>query len=42
MVGALMAALGGQQISKASPPGPEQTVDSVKTDVAEIKERAQQ
>jgi hypothetical protein len=41
-VTALMAALGRQQISKASPPKPEQTVDSVKTDVAEIKERAQQ
>lgn len=41
-VTALMAALGRQQIGKASPPKPEQTVDSVKTDVAEIKERAQQ
>ncbi|MDQ0605207.1 hypothetical protein QF037_009552 [Streptomyces canus] len=40
-VTALMAALGKQQISKASPPTPEQTVDSVKADVAEIKERAQ-
>ncbi|MGC0337848.1 phage holin family protein [Streptomyces sp. SLBN-8D4] len=38
---ALMAALGKQQISKASPPTPEQTMDSVKTDVAEIKEKAQ-
>lgn len=38
---ALMAALGKQQISKASPPAPEQTMDSVKADVGEIKERAQ-
>jgi hypothetical protein len=37
---ALAAALGKQQISKASPPTPEQTMDSVKADVAEIKERA--
>lgn len=37
---ALTAALGKQQISKATPPKPEQTVDSVKADVAEIKERA--
>ncbi|MFJ6080363.1 phage holin family protein [Streptomyces sp. NPDC092369] len=36
----LMAALGKQQISKASPPTPEQTIDSVKADVAEIKEKA--
>ncbi|MFD3841702.1 phage holin family protein [Streptomyces sp. NPDC058642] len=40
-VTALMAALGKQQISKASPPTPEQTMDSVKADVAEIKEKAQ-
>ncbi|MGI5379926.1 phage holin family protein [Streptomyces sp. CA-251387] len=40
-VTALMAALGKQQISKASPPSPEQTMDSVKADVAEIKEKAQ-
>lgn len=39
-VTALMAALGKQQVSKASPPTPEQAVDGVKTDVAEIKERA--
>jgi hypothetical protein len=39
-VTALMAALGKQQVSKATPPTPERTVDSVKTDVAEIKERA--
>ncbi|AZQ39303.1 phage holin family protein [Streptomyces cyaneochromogenes] len=40
-VTALMAALGKQQISRASPPTPQQTVDSVKADVAEIKEKAQ-
>lgn len=39
-VAALMAALGKRQISKASPPAPEQTIDSVKADVAEIKEKA--
>ncbi|MFJ4781898.1 phage holin family protein [Streptomyces sp. NPDC088794] len=39
-VSALMATLGRQQISKASPPTPEQTIDSVKADVAEIKEKA--
>lgn len=37
----VMAALGKQQVSKASPPAPEQAVDSVKADVADIKERAQ-
>ncbi|MFJ1811294.1 MULTISPECIES: phage holin family protein [unclassified Streptomyces] len=40
-VTAMMAALGKQQINKASPPTPEHTVDSVKADVAEIKEKAQ-
>ena len=38
---ALTAALGKRQIDKAAPPTPEQTIDSVKADVAEIKERAQ-
>ncbi|WP_369268678.1 phage holin family protein [Streptomyces sp. R11] len=38
---ALMAALGKKQISRASPPTPERTLDSVKSDVAEIKEKAQ-
>ncbi|MEU8849794.1 phage holin family protein [Streptomyces sp. NPDC048564] len=38
---ALMAALGKKQISMASPPAPERTMDSVKSDVAEIKEKAQ-
>ncbi|MFH8701313.1 phage holin family protein [Streptomyces chartreusis] len=40
-VTALMAALGKKQISRASPPTPERTMDSVKSDVAEIKEKAQ-
>ncbi|MGW2964766.1 phage holin family protein [Streptomyces sp. NPDC001220] len=40
-VTALTAARGKRQISKASPPTPEQTIDSVEADVAEIKERAQ-
>ncbi|MEY9992494.1 Flp pilus assembly protein TadB [Streptomyces sp. V4I8] len=40
-VTSLMAALGKQQISRASPPTPEQTMDSVRSDVAEIKEKAQ-
>jgi hypothetical protein len=39
-VTALPAALGKRQISKASPPTPEQTIDSVKADVAEIKGKA--
>ncbi|MDW4910056.1 phage holin family protein [Streptomyces sp. ADMS] len=39
-VTALMAALGKKQFSKASPPTPERTVDSVKADVAAIKESA--
>ncbi|MFG2783010.1 phage holin family protein [Streptomyces prunicolor] len=39
-VATLMAALGRRQISKASPPAPEQTIDSVKADVAEIREKA--
>ncbi|MFE0256182.1 phage holin family protein [Streptomyces sp. NPDC059010] len=40
-VTALMAVLGKQQISKAAPPKPEQTMDSLKADMAEIKEKAQ-
>lgn len=40
-VTAVMAALGKQEVSKAAPPTPEQTMDSVKADAAEIKERAQ-
>ncbi|MFD3498142.1 phage holin family protein [Streptomyces sp. NPDC058676] len=40
-VTAVMAALGKQQIGKASPLAPERTVGSVKADVAEIREKAQ-
>ncbi|WP_328349450.1 phage holin family protein [Streptomyces sp. NBC_00445] len=39
-VTALMAALGKREISQASPPRPEQTMESVKADMAEIKEKA--
>lgn len=35
-----LAVAGKQQIARAVPPVPEQTVNSVKADVAEIKERA--
>lgn len=37
---AVMAATGKKQIDKAGSPAPEQTVDSVKADMNEIKERA--
>ena len=37
---AVMAALGRGHLRKAAPPLPTQAVDSVKTDVAEIRERA--
>ncbi|MER5763933.1 phage holin family protein [Streptomyces sp. NPDC002082] len=47
IVAAVLAAIAGvlvvagkKQIARAVPPVPEQTVDSVKADVAEIKERA--
>ncbi|GCB47945.1 hypothetical protein SNL152K_5267 [Streptomyces sp. NL15-2K] len=39
-IAGLMAALGKGQVSKASPAAPEEAMDSVKADVAEIKERA--
>ncbi|MDX2548750.1 phage holin family protein [Streptomyces sp. WI04-05B] len=39
-VTAVTAALGKKQFSKAAPPTPERTVDSVKADVAAIKESA--
>lgn len=41
VITALMAAFGKQQIRKATPPKPEQTLDSVRADVVEIKEKAQ-
>ncbi|TQK42633.1 putative superfamily III holin-X [Streptomyces sp. SLBN-118] len=36
-----LAAMGKKQVGKAAPPTPEQAIDSVKNDIAEIKERAQ-
>ncbi|MEU3726985.1 phage holin family protein [Streptomyces sp. NPDC031705] len=39
-VAAVLAAGGKKQIARAGSPAPEQTIDSVKADVAEIKERA--
>jgi hypothetical protein len=36
----VMALTGRKQINGAAPPAPEQTIDSVKADVAEIKESA--
>ncbi|WP_234347721.1 phage holin family protein [Streptomyces specialis] len=35
-----LAALGRKKVGQATPPVPEQAIDSVKADVAEIKERA--
>ena len=39
LVAAVLAALGRSHLRKATPPMPTQAVDSVKTDVAEIRER---
>ena len=39
-VAGVLAALGRSHMKRATPPVPSQAVDSVKTDVAEIKERA--
>ncbi|WP_055699290.1 MULTISPECIES: phage holin family protein [Streptomyces] len=41
VIAALLAGLGRQQIGKASPTAPEQTIDSLKADMTEIKERTQ-
>ncbi|MEU6093079.1 phage holin family protein [Streptomyces sp. NPDC047085] len=41
MVAAVMAMSGKKQVDQAAPPTPEQTVENVKADVAEIKESAQ-
>jgi hypothetical protein len=41
VITAVMAVLGKKQIDKATPAKPEQAMDSVKADVAEIKEKAQ-
>jgi lipopolysaccharide export LptBFGC system permease protein LptF len=40
LVAGVLAALGRGHLRKATPPVPTEAVDSVKTDVAEIKERA--
>jgi hypothetical protein len=40
VIAGLAALMGKSQVSKAAPPVPEQTVQSVKADVEEIKERA--
>ena len=40
VIAGVAALLGKSQVSKAAPPVPEQTVQSVKADVEEIKERA--
>ncbi|MFF3348954.1 phage holin family protein [Streptomyces sp. NPDC002779] len=41
VITAVMAVLGKKQIDKATPAKPEQAMDSIKADVAEIKEKAQ-
>jgi uncharacterized membrane protein YqjE len=41
VITAVMALVGKKQIQEGAPPKPEQTIDSVKADVAEIKESAQ-
>jgi uncharacterized membrane protein YqjE len=41
LITAIMALSGKKQIKEGAPPAPEQTIDSVKADVAEIKESAQ-
>lgn len=38
VIAAVMALTGKKQVSKGAPPTPEQTIESVKADVAEIKE----
>jgi Putative Actinobacterial Holin-X, holin superfamily III len=40
VVAGVAALMGKSQVSKAAPPVPEQTVQSVKADVEEVKERA--
>ncbi|GLW68313.1 membrane protein [Kitasatospora phosalacinea] len=40
VVAAVLALAGKKQVARAGSPAPEQTIDSVKADVAEIKERA--
>ncbi|MFJ9036973.1 phage holin family protein [Streptomyces sp. NPDC102406] len=40
VIAAVLALTGKKEVSQAAPPTPEQTIDSVKADVAEIKESA--
>ncbi|MET7683438.1 phage holin family protein [Streptomyces sp. NPDC005423] len=40
LITAVLALTGKKEVSQAAPPTPEQTIDSVKADVAEIKESA--
>ncbi|MFI7386180.1 phage holin family protein [Streptomyces sp. NPDC049813] len=40
VIAAVLALTGKKQVTQAAPPTPEQTIDSVKADVAEIKESA--
>ncbi|GAA1578959.1 phage holin family protein [Streptomyces globosus] len=39
-VAAVLALVGKQQVAKAGAPAPERTIDSIKADVAEIREKA--
>ncbi|WP_331750204.1 phage holin family protein (plasmid) [Streptomyces longwoodensis] len=41
VIAAVMTLMGKKQVSQAAPPAPQQTIESVKADVAEIKESAQ-
>ncbi|MFH0522456.1 phage holin family protein [Streptomyces sp. M41] len=41
VVAGAMAAAGKAKVRQATPPAPEQSIDSVKADMAEIRERAQ-
>ncbi|MEE1752765.1 phage holin family protein [Streptomyces sp. SP18CS02] len=40
VIAAVLALNGKKQVARATPPVPERTIDSVKADVAEIKEKA--
>ncbi|MDQ0688875.1 putative membrane protein YqjE [Streptomyces achromogenes] len=40
VITAVLALTGKKEVSQAAPPAPQQTIDSVKADVAEIKESA--
>ncbi|MBB5935764.1 tetrahydromethanopterin S-methyltransferase subunit C [Streptomyces zagrosensis] len=40
VIAAVMAISGKKHVSRAAPPAPERTIDSVRADVAEIKESA--